>query len=218
MRDLPSRLCGCKGGSVEAHVDLATLERLREAANRGGGHAALAISQVMGDRRLDIDVPAVGYDAGAELVRRLGGRNTNVAAVHLRLLGAGPGDLFLVLPEQGAHVLAEILLRVASPGPLDPDARSALTETGGLLASALLGSISRATGLPLLANAPRFVRGKLGELVGASNEAALHLLTRFSDRPCSGRGAEPLRSLFGHFVVQPGEAVLRQTETHAHAP
>jgi chemotaxis protein CheY-P-specific phosphatase CheC len=192
-------------------VDLATLERLREAANRGGGHAALALSQVIGDRRIDIDVPAVGYDRGAELLRSLGGAASRVAAVHLRLLGSAAGDLFLVLPEQGAQALAEILLRAGSPAPLDPEARSALTETGGLVAAALIGAISRATGLPLLANAPRFVRCSLGDLVGRSNDAGLHLLTRFSDRPCSGRGAEPLRSFFGHFVVLPGEAVLRPT-------
>lgn len=199
---------------MEPHVDLATLERLREAANRGGGHAALALAQVIGDRRIDIDVPAVGYDRGADLLRNLGGARTPVAAVHLRLLGTSAGDLYLVLPEEGAQALAEILLR-AGPAPLDPEARSALTETGGLVAAALLGALSRATGLPLLANAPRFVQAPLGALVGRSNEAALHLLTRFSDRPCSGRGAEPLRSLFGHFVVVPGDAVLRRAGTEA---
>jgi len=196
-------------------VDFATLERLREAANRGGGHAALALAQVIGDRRLDIDVPAVGYDRGAELLRNLGGAATPVAAVHLRLLGSAPGDLFLMLPEQAARALAEILLREGGPSPLDPEARSALTETGGLVAAALLGALSRATGLPLLANAPRFVRGSLLDLVGRSNEAALHLLTRFSDRPCTGRGAEPLRALFGHFVVLPGAAVLRHASAQA---
>lgn len=187
----------------------ADLERLRGAANLASGHAASALAQMTGGRQhLEIEIPRMERLRPALLVDHFGGGEAKVAGCHLRVFGGMPGELILVFPEENALALADLLLRSRQRGAFDREARSALTETFGLVGAALLAALSAATGSALLPGAPRFVRGEAGPLLGGMQESGLHLLARFSDRPTSARGAEALRSFFGHLLLLPAELIL----------
>ena len=187
------------------------LDALREVANIGCGHAATALSQLLGGRRIEIDVPTAHVARLDVLAGRLGGPKAEVVAVSLDMLGGARGHLQLALPGDSARALAGLLLGgPVPPGALSADARSAIAETGNILASAYLNAIGRAVGLTLIPSIPRTEAGTAEELLADAEGRlgggqTLLLQTRFSDRGAAG---SQLRMFFGHFLVIPDAASL----------
>ncbi len=189
--------------TASPYLDERQLDALREVANIGCGHAATALSKLMGGQRVGIEVPraaVIEFGAVAELV---GGHEAPVVGVATEIVGGLQGGLLLLMPVAAAKRLAGILLGSGeSLGPLGDDARSALCEVGNILGSACLSAIATAFGLRLMPSIPRLAQDMAGAVVGevvcpmgARADRAVVLETRFT----VGGGS----ALMGHFLILP---------------
>lgn len=141
------------------------LDALREVANVGCGHAATALSRLVGGRQVRIDVPRALVADPADLPALLGGEEQRVVAASLGMQGGLSGSLLLVLPEEDARRLCSLLLNAPGEGALREDERSAFSETANIVASACLTAISHLTGLRLLPTVPTVAQTLAGVVV-----------------------------------------------------
>ncbi len=131
------------------------LDALREVANIGAGHAATALSQMVGGTIM-ISVPRINIqrlDAVAPLVSD---PDEPVAAVLLHILGDLSGRTLLVFPKSAALLLAEVMLRRprGSSSELGELEQSAIKEAGNILSSAYMNALSEFMGMLLLPSPP----------------------------------------------------------------
>ncbi|MGQ0505393.1 MAG: chemotaxis protein CheC [Myxococcaceae bacterium] len=138
------------------------LDALREVANVGCGHAANALSQLVGGRKVQLDVPRVMVMPVADMSRLVGGPDARVVAAVLRMEGELGGQLLLILPDQDAHRLTSMLLNQPSTGELSEVERSAIGEVANIVASACLNAIAGLTGMRLLPSTPELVHDTAG--------------------------------------------------------
>ncbi|HWP35019.1 MAG TPA: chemotaxis protein CheC [Thermodesulfobacteriota bacterium] len=183
------------------------LDVLKELSNIGVGHAATALSQMLG-RRVGIRVPCVTVAPFDRVADRLGGPEAIVVAVALRMAGDATGQILLVLPRRAAEELAGAL--TAAPDRTadlaQTLARSALQEAGNVLAGAYLNALGRLTGLVLLPSVPCLTCDMAGAVVDEAlveqsegGELALLMETAFDVE-----GA----SVSGQFLLLPHPASL----------
>ena len=95
--------------------DLRTLkalqvDALREVANIGAGHAATALSQMIGETIM-ITVPTINIAKLEDVPPQVSETDEPVACVLMHLLGDLTGRTLLVFPRNTAYRLAELLLR-----------------------------------------------------------------------------------------------------------
>ena len=142
------------------------LDALREVANVGCGHAASALSRLVGGRKVQIDVPRVVVTSVSEMSVLMGGADARVVAAVLRMEGELEGHLVLVLPEKDARQLCALLLDAPCVGPFNDVQQSALSEAANIVASACLTAIGNLTGLRLLPSPPILTEDQAGEVLG----------------------------------------------------
>src|SRR3954463_10489807 len=85
-------------------------DALREIANIGAGHAATALSQMIG-RRIMISVPTINVARLEEIPPQVAAPDEPVAAVLMHMLGDLTGRTLLVFPRRTARRIASLLLR-----------------------------------------------------------------------------------------------------------
>lgn len=145
------------------------LDALGELSNVGVGHAATALSQMLG-RRIAIRIPRVAVTPFGAVADALGGPEALVAAVGLRVLGDALGHVLLILPRDAAEQLAGAL--ISRPGEAADLGQalscSALREVGNILACAYLNAVGRLTGLVLLPSVSSFTCDMAGAVVDAA--------------------------------------------------
>lgn len=134
------------------------LDAIREVGNVGAGHAATALSQMIGKKIL-ITVPRVlcmPIEKTADLV---GGPQSLVAGVTMHVLGDVSAKIVLMLPRQSALQLAGLLTRQESEERqvLTMMEHSAIKEAGNILAGAYLNALTEFLGLMLLQSVPQLV-------------------------------------------------------------
>jgi chemotaxis protein CheC len=132
------------------------LDALREVANIGAGHAATALSQMIGETIL-ITVPQINVARLEDVPGELTEPEEPVAAVLMHMLGDLTGRTLLVFPRETAARLARILLRRTTgttEGAFDPMEQSALKEAGNILSSAYMTALSDFMGLMLIPSPP----------------------------------------------------------------
>lgn len=139
----------------------AQLDALREVANVGCGHAANALSKLVGGRKVQIEVPRAVLTLAAEMPQIVGGLDVRVVITALDMLGELEGRLLLVMEENDAHQLSMELLQGEIPAGQQVEL-SAICEAGNIVASACLNAISAFTGLKLLPSTPTVWRDKAG--------------------------------------------------------
>ena len=132
------------------------LDALREVANIGAGHAATALSQMIGETIM-ITVPTINVTRLEDVPPQLSDPDEPVAAVLMHMMGDLTGRTLLVFPRRTALRLASLLLR----RPSDPDAyafsemeQSAIKEAGNILSSAYMNALSDFMGMMLLPSPP----------------------------------------------------------------
>jgi chemotaxis protein CheC len=135
------------------------VDRLRELANIGAGHAAGALAQLLG-RPIRMEVPRVRIEraqarAPSPDPRAFSGPATVVwFEVH-----GGPGGLLaVVLPEREMDTLLEAVLGAPELERAD-QAESALQEVGNILASHALSAVADTLGALVLPSIPRLETG-----------------------------------------------------------
>lgn len=171
----------------------AELDALAEVCNIGMGHAATALSQLMG-KGVEIQVPRLQFLDSARLCELIGTRE--VTALQLQILGNVRGDILILLQEENARLILELLLgTLPAPGaPLSEMERATLMEVGNILASACLNALGNTLKMTLLPSVPTLSSCKGGELFarvaepGAEGEAIIMIDTKFSvsDAFCIG--------------------------------
>src|SRR5690242_3468560 len=86
------------------------LDALREVANIGAGHAATALSQMIGETIM-ISVPTINVSPLEEVPPQVAAPDEPVAAVLMHMLGDLTGRTLLVFPRRTALRLASLLMR-----------------------------------------------------------------------------------------------------------
>ena len=170
--------------SIPALQD-AELDALTEVCNIGMAHAATALSQLTG-KGVSIEVPRLQILDTARLVKLLDAQE--VMSLHLQILGNVRGNIMILLPDDDAHRILELLLgRKPAPGlPLSELEVSTLMEVGNILASACLNALGAMLGMTLLPSVPTLVTGAAGSVLAkvmepaANGEAMVMIDTMFS--------------------------------------
>jgi chemotaxis protein CheC len=131
------------------------LDAIREVANIGAGHAATALSQMVGSRIM-ITVPRINIMALEDVSSELDEPEMPIAAVLMHMLGDLTGRTLLVFPQPTAVRLAELMLRrpVGSSRGLGELEQSAIKEAGNILSGQYMNALSEFMGLMLLPSPP----------------------------------------------------------------
>lgn len=131
------------------------LDALREVANIGAGHAATALSQMIGGRIM-ISVPRISVSALEEVPRQLAAPEDPIAAVLMHMLGDLTGRTLLIFPLPTAKRLAELMLRRALDGDEEFTdlEQSAVKECGNILSAAYMNALSEFMGMMLIPSPP----------------------------------------------------------------
>ena len=131
------------------------LDALQEVANIGAGHAATALSQMIGGRIM-ITVPRVSVTPLEEVPRQLADPEEPIAAVLMHMLGDLTGRTLLIFPTPTAKRLAELMLRrpINLEDELNDLEQSAVKECGNILSAAYMNALSEFRGMMLLPSPP----------------------------------------------------------------
>jgi len=198
-----------------AHLTAGQVDALKEISNIGMGHAATALSQMLGDTVM-LKVPRVSVTEFAQVPELIGGPEKIVVGVTLSILGDAQGRILLIFPRESAQMLLESLLGArGSDRPFDEMEISTLQEVGNILASAYLSALGAMLRISLIPSVPSLACDMAGAVVdhvlidlGRAGDLALMLETEFY-----GLGCEPA-AIKGHFFVLPDPDSL-QTVLHA---
>ena len=131
------------------------LDALKEVANIGAGHAATALSQMIGGTIM-ISVPTINISRLEEIPPQVAEPDEPVAAVLMHMLGDLTGRTMLVFPRPAALRLAELMLH-REPGTAEEIGemeQSAIKEAGNILSSAYMNALSEFMHLMLLPSPP----------------------------------------------------------------
>jgi chemotaxis protein CheC len=130
------------------------LDALREVANIGAGHAATALSQMVGETIM-ITVPTITVARLEEVPVQMSDPDEPVAAVLMHMMGDLTGRTLLVFPKRSAVRLASRLLKqTQSEQALSEMGQSAIKEAGNILSSAYMNALSDFMGMLLLPSPP----------------------------------------------------------------
>ena len=169
---------------------------LKEASNIGAGHAASALSQLMG-RHVSVHVSGIRVASPNAFLSEIQ-PETRVVGSYLKVLSDANGGILFLLAEADAYKLADLLLNQApgSTRTLNDMEQSALKETGLIVGASYLnalGEIMHRTFIPSVprilmdraqlvfarafeGKAPDLLIGIRNELVEATTKIRCHLL------------------------------------------
>ena len=183
------------------------LDALREIGNVGAGNSATALSQII-NRRIDMNVPKVALvplDAVPDLV---GGPDTIVAGVFLRVYGKAPGNILFLLPQKSAFYLVDTIMgkKQGETQKLDFMDESALMEIGNILAGAYLNAFFTFTQISMLPSIPALAMDMAGAILnvvlvqlGQMGDTAMVIETEFLSED---------DGINGHFFLVPDPGSL----------
>jgi chemotaxis protein CheC len=130
------------------------MDALREVANIGAGHAATALSQMIGETIM-ISVPTINVSRLEEIPPQVAAPDEPVAAVLMHMLGDLTGRTLLVFPRRTARRIASLLLRrPAETDEFSEMEQSAIKEAGNILSSAYMNALSDFMGMMLIPSPP----------------------------------------------------------------
>ncbi len=146
-----------------AGLDEADLDRMRELASIGAGHAANALASLTG-RTCEMRVPTVRLLSAQRAPTAEGPDERDMTGVFFEVEGGLGGVLALLLPPASCERLLAHLLGGAGHDPNDPASQSALREVGNILASHAANAVGEMLGVSMLPSIPRLA---LGDAMGA---------------------------------------------------
>src|SRR6476646_10022982 len=130
------------------------LDALREVANIGAGHAATALSQMIGGTIM-ISVPTINVSRLEEIPPQVAAPDEPVAAVLMHMLGDLTRRTLLVFPRRTARRIASLLLRRPhTTEDFSEMEQSAIKEAGNILSSAYMNALSDFMGMMLIPSPP----------------------------------------------------------------
>lgn len=169
------------------------LKTLTKVCSLGMEHAAVALSQLMG-KGVHIRVPRLQVLDAPGMTNLMESRE--VTALQLQILGNVRGSILILLLEENANRILELLLgEVPKAGaPLSEMERATLMEVGNILASACLNALGNSLKMTLLPSVPALTSGDCREILkramepGSDGEKVVMIDTVFdvSDSRCGG--------------------------------
>lgn len=188
----------------EDFINLSPMQQdvLREIGNVGAGNSATALSQLI-NRRIDMNVPKVSIVPIEDVPDLVGGPETIVAGVFLRVFGKAPSNILFLMPKDSAFYLVDALMgkEEGETTELDPLAESALMEIGNILSGAYLNALYSFTNLSLIPSIPALALDMAGAILnvvlvqlGQMGDHAMVIETEFLDEE---------EDLHGHFFLVP---------------
>lgn len=178
------------------------LDVLKEVGNIGAGHAATALSTLL-DKPIDMLVPKVRMLPFEEICESVGGAETVVLAIFLRVEGDAPGNMFFILDLDAAkNMLIELVgLSLSEQDEYSELELSALNEIGNILAGSYLSSLADFTNLNMQPTVPALAIDMAGAILsygllqfGQMGDQALLIDTKF---------LEGENEVQGHFFLIP---------------
>jgi len=151
------------------------LDALRETGSIGAGHAATALSQLVG-HAVTIDVPKLEVIGFGDVPELFGGPETLVAATFVRLLGDVGGSMLLVAPRASSLALVDLMRArpVGTSKTFGADEEALITHVSSILVAAYAAAISRLADVSLLPARPAFALDMAAALLEAvASEAEL---------------------------------------------
>jgi chemotaxis protein CheC len=152
-------------------VDLTSVQQdaLVELINIGFGRAAASLSKLTG-HRVQLEVPEITMCPIEQMATHLRPllQNEEVASVHQIFSGPVEGDALLVLDQNSAAILKELLTNEpALPLEIDRSAREVLTEIGNILLNACLGTFGNLLKVQVSFSVPHLALETLEGIVGS---------------------------------------------------
>jgi chemotaxis protein CheC len=184
------------------------LDALREVSNIGMGHAATALSQLMG-RTIYLNVPEVHMVEISKVPEILGGAEQMVVGIYLQILGNARGNILMIFPRENAvRMLEKLLGKENGKGSILSEMEvSALKEVGNILASAYLSAMGNLLKMTLIPSVPLLSFDMAGAVVdyvlvdlGTVGDTSLVIETEFA-----GEDAR----INGHFFLLPDPSSLQ---------
>lgn len=185
------------------------LDALKEISNIGMGHAATALSQMIG-QKVYLRVPYVTITEISQVPDHLGGAEKLMVGITLQILGDARGSIMLLFPKESAHRLLCILLGRQDKALIMNEVNvSALKEVGNILASAYLSALGNLLAKTLIPSVPMLAYDMAGAVVdyvlielSQSSDFALMVETDFSGDPGHDFAIK------GHFFLLPDPMTL----------
>ena len=138
---------------------------LLEAGNIGSGHAAIALSQIMG-KKIMIAIPSIEVIEISKIASVVSDKECDVVLVRLLVYGDAKGAMVFLMEKEMAHILCD--LGMGQPrgttnllGELET---SALKEVGSILSASYLSALSEMTGLSMLVSTPESSIGSVDKM------------------------------------------------------
>jgi chemotaxis protein CheC len=160
----PGAITGGWSVGDKARLGFSELQQsaLREVANIGSGHAATALSQLLG-RPVEIAYSEALLTVLAEAIDRIGAPMSRSALVDTPIQADG-GTVLLVFPDDTGEQLCQLL----GTSMTEELGRTALQEVGNILATSYLNAIVEMTGMELAPEPPTVTVDLLGQLLSHS--------------------------------------------------
>lgn len=145
----------------EMHIDV-----LREIGNIGAGNAATSLSQML-NREVDMATPVVRILDIRDADRALGGPETPVTAILVKLHGDIGGIMMFVIEQEFTQMLLETLLGETweEDRKLSEMEYSALSEIGNIMIGSYAASIASLSGLEIKISVPAVTIDMAGALL-----------------------------------------------------
>jgi chemotaxis protein CheC len=142
------------------------IDALREIGNIGASHASTALTTLLNQDIL-VDVPECFICKTLEAPYVLGDAEQSVVAVYLDAYGKGKGSMLLILTEDIAKKMTDMLNgRNHDPErEINEEDQDAISEIGNICGSAYLNAISNLLGVTMLPSPPGFAVGMLGAVL-----------------------------------------------------
>lgn len=131
------------------------LDALREIGNIGAGNAATALAQMV-NAKIEMTVPRVSILSLADVPELLGGADSHVVGIYLRVQGSIGANILFVLPIDNARLLVDMLMAAPSGSTRDFSEieLSALQEVGNIVAATYLNAMVMFTQLKMVPSVP----------------------------------------------------------------
>ncbi|MBU4193928.1 MAG: chemotaxis protein CheC [Actinobacteria bacterium] len=141
------------------------IDALREAGNIGAGNAGIALSQMV-SKKVDLSVPRATILPLTSVPELVGGPETPVAGIYLKILGDCSGSILMLLERESAWSLAGLMVKGDLAGEDETLVkRSALRETGSILSGAYLNALGQLTNLFFKPSVPVFAMDMAGAII-----------------------------------------------------
>lgn len=184
-----------------ARLDDLQLDAIKEVGNIGAGHAATALSQLIG-KKIFITVPRVMSLPLSQATELMGGSQALIAGVTMHVLGDIAAKIVLILPRASALQLAGLLTNQNTEERqiLSVLEHSAIKEAGNILAGAYLNALTEFLGMMLLQSVPQLIfdlaEAVMSEIAKGlpGDTEIIYIATEFM---------ETKRIIHGHFLMIP---------------